>query len=46
MLFDRDGITMGLAYDTAVAALRCNLGEQEATQGWWFAVMFGIHEDA
>ena len=37
---------MGLAYDTAVAALRCNLGEQEATQGWWFAVMFGIHEDA
>ena len=31
MLFDRDGITMGLAYDTAVAALSCNLGEQEPT---------------
>jgi hypothetical protein len=39
-IFDKDGITMGLAYDTATAMVRLGAGED----AWMFHVMFGIHQ--
>jgi hypothetical protein len=44
-LFDKDGITLGLAYDMAAAALRQNVGKEDPKNGWSFHVVFGIHED-
>jgi hypothetical protein len=42
-LFDRDGITMGWAYDTAAAMFRSSLGKQDPRDAWWFHVTFGIN---
>jgi hypothetical protein len=42
-LFDRDGITMGLAYDTGVAMLGWEIGKEDPKVPLWINVIFGIH---
>lgn len=43
-IYDRDGITMGLVYDTAAAILRpfAGLDGQDPDQGWEFLLHYGI----
>lgn len=43
-IYDRDGITMGLVYDTAAAILRpfAGLDGQDPNQGWEFLLHYGI----
>jgi hypothetical protein len=45
-LFDKDGITLGMAYDTVAAALHSNVGKEDPKNDWSFHVVFRIHEDA
>jgi hypothetical protein len=45
-LFDRKGITLGLAYDTAAAVLLWNVGDMDPKIAWGFNVKFGVHIDA
>jgi hypothetical protein len=42
-LFDRDGTTMGLAYDTGVAMLGWKIGKEDPKNALWFTVISGIH---
>jgi hypothetical protein len=47
-IYDRDGITMGLVYDTAVAMLRPSLGHgwEDPKRGWNFHLQYGIESHA
>jgi hypothetical protein len=45
-LFGRDGITLSLAYDTAAAMLRWEVGKEDPNDGWWFHVEFGTSDEA
>lgn len=41
-LFDNDGVTLGLAYDTAAAALHLFIGEYDLKIAWRMQLKFGI----
>jgi hypothetical protein len=45
-LFDNDGVTLGLAYDTAAAALHSFVGEDDPKIAWRFQLRFGIDSGA
>jgi hypothetical protein len=47
-IYDRDGITMGLIYDTAVATLCPSLGHgwEDPQRGWNFHLQYGIESHA
>jgi len=45
-LFDKDSITTGLLYDTAAAAARCNVSEENPDDVWRFSLSYVVYEDA
>jgi hypothetical protein len=47
-IYDLDGITMGLVYDTAVATLRPSVGHgwEDPKRGWNFHLQYGIESHA
>lgn len=46
-IHDKEGITMGLVYDTAAATLRPNIGDarKDPNLGWHFFLTYGIEVD-
>jgi len=47
-IYDRNGITKGLAYDIAAATLRPNIGDEriDLEFGWHFFLTYGVEVDS